>query len=231
MTRLAVNLKPAPCVPRSAAALGLEGEPILAVEKLPDGRVVAVTGRGMAVGAAQDVLPLSLRRAVAGFLTQGVKKFGPKMKLHAPEDYGEDTTYDSDSSAPEHAKPDAKEPGADHPKERAIKRVFQDQTLVVDPEDVTTWDSFPSDLPALHPKEVAIQKAASARQLTPAQHTDVQSLKNKIEAAERNIQSAKSSLGKWLQGPQFDPQKQNLGQDLKGAMQATRAALSFVEKL
>jgi molecular chaperone GrpE (heat shock protein) len=79
--------------------------------------------------------------------------------------------------------------------------------------------------------KVSDQLRQAGRQLTPAQQTDVQSIKNKIEAVERNVQSAKSSLEKWLQGERFDPQKDNLVQDLKATMQAARAALSVLEKL
>jgi hypothetical protein len=145
-------------VPVCAETEGLQGDGIQSVNILDGTTAQIFTERGTAIGHKRRVLPPELYRMLGHAFKHATKTLGlRRMRRLVPEDMGEDTTYDPDSVVDKESKPDIT-PERDNSKEKEIRRQFHGGKLVLEPEDITTFDSFPSDLPTKHPKEVAIRE-------------------------------------------------------------------------
>lgn len=71
----------------------------------------------------------------------------------------------------------------------------------------------------------------AARQLSPAQQTELTSLHGRFSNIEENLREAKAALEKWLQGERFDPQINNLVYAIRNISKLANAAMTISERL
>jgi hypothetical protein len=161
MQRYDIQMNPLPKAPACAETMGIQGEGITSVTILDASTVKIITKRGMAVGDKEKILPPELRRMLGAAFKLATKTLGRRrMRRQVPEDMGEDITYDPDSTVDKESRPDIT-PERENSKEQEIKRTFHGGKLVLEPEDITTFDSFPEDLPSKHPKEVQLKETSA----------------------------------------------------------------------
>jgi len=80
-------------------------------------------------------------------------------------------------------------------------------------------------------KTSIVRLRVAQRDLTPAQQTVVQSIENKLAAAEKALKGARDALEKWKKGGRYDPQKDYVGQEAKSLRAIGTAIFSLAQKL